>query len=196
VTAKRGRQSRPGAIMVGVGRVLRRAGVQHPFQRTLRVDELRVGDAVVPEGRPIEADLVMEATGEAVVVTGTLTTTADCTCRRCLEPFEAPVVAEVREIFEPRPTEGETYPLEGEEIDLEPLVRDALLLDLPLAPLCRPDCAGPGGAPLGPATGEAPGTVGRASETAGDEDAPADGDEAEAPVDPRWAALSQLRLDR
>jgi uncharacterized protein len=174
--------------MVGVGRVLRRAGVQHPFQRALRVEELRVGDAVVPDGRPVEADLVMEATGEAVVVTGTLTTTADCICRRCLEPYEAPVVAEVREIFEPRPTEGETYPLEGEEIDLEPLVRDALLLDLPLAPLCRPDCPGPAG----------PGDEADDSSTAApqgegdgtDDDAPA------APVDPRWAVLSQLRLDR
>jgi uncharacterized protein len=98
------------------------------------------------------------------------------------------VVAEVREIFEPRPTEGETYPLEGEEIDLEPLVRDALLLDLPLAPLCRPDCPGPAG----------PGDEADDSSTAApegegdgtDDDAPA------APVDPRWAVLSQLRLDR
>jgi uncharacterized protein len=180
--------------MVSVSRVLRRAGVQHPFERTLRLEELRVGDAVVPGGRPIEADLTLEATGESVVVTGTLTTTASCTCRRCLEPFEAPVVAEVQEVFEPRPTEGETYPLEGEEIDLEPLVRDALLLDLPLAPLCRPDCPGPdGGAPASPITeaGEA---------TAHADDAPAaavaDEESGGGAIDPRWAALSRLHLDR
>jgi uncharacterized protein len=191
MSSRRARPDRPGSIMVGVTRVLRRAGVQHPFQRTLHVDELRVGEAVIPEGRPIEADLVLEATGESIVVTGSLSTTASCTCRRCLEPFEAPVVAEVQEIYEPRPTEGETYQLEGEEIDLEPLVRDALLLDLPLAPLCRPDCAGPDGGGL---------TAGddTAEPTSSEEAADGGADEAErpGPVDPRWAALSQLRLDR
>ena len=40
------------------------------------------------------------------------------------------------------PIEGQTYPIEGEEIDLELPVRDALLLELPVAPLCRDDCAG------------------------------------------------------
>jgi uncharacterized protein len=36
----------------------------------------------------------------------------------------------------------DTYPLEGDQLDLRPLVRDALLLELPLAPLCQPDCLG------------------------------------------------------
>ena len=74
------------------------------------------------------------------------------------------------------PVDGETYPLEGDEVDLEPVVRDAVLLTLPLAPLCRPDCAGP-----------AP-TSSRWSWPAR---SPAD-----APTrDPRWAALDELRLD-
>lgn len=81
-------------------------------------------------------------------------------------------MAEVREVFEPRWEEGETYPLKGDQIDLEPLVRDAVLLTLPLAPLCEDACAGPdpeehpvgveGGAPSEP--------------------------------DPRWAALRDLDL--
>ena len=54
------------------------------------------------------------------------------------------VDVEVREVFEVRPIDGETYPIEGDEVDLEPVVRDAALLNLPLAALCRPDCAGPG----------------------------------------------------
>ena len=47
------------------------------------------------------------------------------------------------EVFEPHPVDGETYPIEGDEVDLEPVVRDGVLLHLPLAPLCRPDCPGP-----------------------------------------------------
>ena len=47
-----------------------------------------------------------------------------------------------RRALRARPVDGETYPLEGDEIDLEQLVRDTVLLDLPAAPLCRDDCAG------------------------------------------------------
>jgi uncharacterized metal-binding protein YceD (DUF177 family) len=51
--------------------------------------------------------------------------------------------AEYREtLFEFEAREGESYPIRGEHIDLAPLTREALLLNLPLAPLCREDCAG------------------------------------------------------
>ncbi len=80
--------------------------------------------------------------------------------------------AEVREIFEARPTEGETYLLAGEQIDLEPMVRDAVLLALPLAPLCTADCEGPAPDqfPTGPPADDA------------------------VILDPRWAALRDLDL--
>ncbi|HET6915863.1 MAG TPA: DUF177 domain-containing protein [Acidimicrobiales bacterium] len=68
----------------------------------------------------------------------------------------------------------ETYPLKGELLDLQPLVRDALLLDLPLAPLCREDCKG-----LCPTCG------------ADLNDGPCSC--ARAPADPRWAALDLLK---
>ena len=90
----------------------------------------------------------------------------------------ARVEVELSEVFEPHPTEGETYPIEGDEIDLEPLVRDAVLLALPLAPLCRDDCPGP-------ATDAFP--------TGTDEAAAAP--EEESPADPRWAALAELRFE-
>jgi uncharacterized protein len=70
---------------------------------------------------------------------------------------------------------GETWPLTSDEIDLEPVVREAVLLALPLAPLCDEGC-------LGPAPERFPATV-------------EDGDVAEEPPrDPRWAALDQLDL--
>jgi uncharacterized protein len=78
------------------------------------------------------------------------------------------------------PVEGETYPIEGHEIDLEQLVRDTILLELPLAPTCSTtDAAGaehcqPVGTPVGVTTGDAE-----------------SGTDA---TDPRWAALSELEL--
>ena len=67
-------------------------------------------------------------------------------CRRCGGPVAGAVVATVRERYAP-PTEPprrdeDAYPLAGDELDLEPLARDAVLLDLPLAPLCSEACLG------------------------------------------------------
>jgi uncharacterized protein len=85
-------------------------------------------------------------------------------------------VAEVREVYERHPTEGETYPLDGDEVDLEPLLRDAVLLALPIAPLCDEACGGP-----------EPEAYRVASAASGAADEPG------RPADPRWAALDQLR---
>jgi uncharacterized protein len=59
-----------------------------------------------------------------------------------MRPVSGRVKLGVNELFESDPIEGETYQLEHDTIDLEPLARDAIGLELPLAPLCRPDCAG------------------------------------------------------
>lgn len=185
------------SLNLSVASVLRRAGVQHPVQRTVALDELRVGEAVVAAGTPVDLDLVLEATGNAVVATGRLSTTARCECRRCLEPFDRVVEATVREIFEPVPVEGETYPLRAEIVALGPFIRDALLLALPLAPLCRDDCPGP--APERFPTGLDADAADLDAAGAGAAGSDADGggaDPQDRPRDPRWAALDQLQLDR
>ncbi len=94
------------------------------------------------------------------------------------------------------PTEGETYALDRDVVDLEPLVRDAVLLSLPLAPLCANDCQGPAPEAF-PAIVED--DVAVVSPQPGSLRADADADaadlEEEPRRDPRWAALDQLRLD-
>ncbi|HEX2119129.1 MAG TPA: DUF177 domain-containing protein, partial [Acidimicrobiales bacterium] len=96
-------------------------------------------------------------------------------CRRCLKPARGPMRVDFQELFEANPREGESYRLGHDTIDLEPLAREALTLDLPLAPLCAEDCRG-----LCATCG--------ADLNLGDCDCP--------PVaaDPRWAALDVLRL--
>lgn len=81
--------------------------------------------------------------GGRVVLTGTVSIPWTGECRRCLGDAGGMVVADVREIFEPKPTEGETYELKGDVIDLEPMLREAIVLEFPMAPVvCRDDCAG------------------------------------------------------
>lgn len=95
-------------------------------------------------------------------------------CRRCLDDVEEPFDVEVREIFERHPTDGETWPIEDERIDLTPVLRELALLSLPLAPLCREDCAGP-----------EPNRFPAMAYVEPDADAPP-------PRDERWAALDGL----
>ena len=125
---------------------------------------------------PVDVDLLLERVPDGIVARGTLRARYETECGTCLRPLAADLDVGVSELFEDRPVDGETYPLEGHVIDLEQLVRDALVLELPLAPSCAPgdpDC------------------VADADPHAGD-DASADADAA--PRDPRWAALSTLEL--
>ena len=88
-------------------------------------------------------DATLESIDGAITVTGTVEVPWTAECRRCLDEIGGTATVDVSEVFEVHPVEGETYPIEGDDVDLEPVVRDAALLHLPLAPLCREDCAGP-----------------------------------------------------
>lgn len=70
------------------------------------------------------------------------------TCARCLAQFELPLQAEIAEAYTNKPeamSEDDEYAVsffEGDEIDIAPAILQALLLELPMQPLCRPDCQG------------------------------------------------------
>lgn len=99
----------------------------------------------VPEGTDIELDLRFESVVEGVLVSGTARTTYAGECARCLEPISTPVVeVGLQELFaHPGPDVGEDESLlEGDLLDLEPVLRDAVLLELPPSPVCREDCPG------------------------------------------------------
>ncbi|MCI0688108.1 MAG: YceD family protein [Sporichthyaceae bacterium] len=100
----------------------------------------------VPEGTEVELDVRLESVVEGVLVTATATTTASGECVRCLDPLERELEAGFQELYA-YPDAGfaddeEALRLEGDLIDLEPLLRDAVVLALPLAPVCRDDCRG------------------------------------------------------
>ncbi|MBO0828739.1 MAG: DUF177 domain-containing protein [Streptosporangiales bacterium] len=98
----------------------------------------------VPEGTDIELDLRFESVVEGVLVSGTARTTYTGECARCLEPISSPVEVGLQELFaHPGPDVGEDESLlEGDLLDLEPVLRDAVLLELPQSPVCSEDCPG------------------------------------------------------
>ncbi len=163
-------------LLIGVTELRRRPGTQREITLATPVTGLAITTARVPEGAEVELDLVLEAIDGAITVTGSIAAPWSAECRRCLDDVRGLARVDVREVFEVHPVPGETYPIEGDEIDLEPVVRDTVLLNLPLAPLCREDCRGPAPEDL---------PVLLPDETTEDE-----------PVgDPRWAALDVLRGD-
>ena len=132
----------------------------------------------VPEGSPIEFDIRLEAVVEGVLVTGTANAGLVGECVRCLEEIRSEITADFQELFvyddeKPEAEDDETSRLEGDLVDLEPLLRDAVVLALPFQPLCQDDCPG-----LCAECG---------ARLADDRD-----HRHEAAVDPRWAALQQL----
>ncbi len=169
-------------LRVGITELRRRPGTQRDVAVALPLPGLAITGAQVPDDAPLVVDLTLEAIeGAALTVHGTVDVPWTAECRRCLDDVHGTITVDVREVFEVAHTDGETYPIEGDEVDLEPIVRDAALLNLPLAALCRPECPGP-------APEAFPAIV--ADPEAADAAAAAE------PVgDPRWAALDQLRLD-
>jgi uncharacterized protein len=128
----------------------RRAGSMQEIERTLPAPaDWRVELIGVPEGAEVRLRLRLESVMEGVLVSGEVDVPVTGSCARCLEPIEDTLELDVQELFayegsttEATSEEDEVRRVEGEHIDLEPMVRDLVVLSLPLAPTCTEDCAG------------------------------------------------------
>jgi uncharacterized protein len=127
---------------VNVADLVQRPGARRREGLRGRLGDLRVVDSAVPADAEVAVDALLEWVTEGILASGSVTAPWVGDCRRCLGPVTGDTRVDFRELFEAQPTEGESYRLAGDVIDMEPLVREALLLDLPLAPVCSPDCRG------------------------------------------------------
>src|SRR4051812_7888313 len=98
----------------------------------------------VPEGAEVELDLRLEAVMEGVLVSGSVRAPLAAECGRCLEPVEALLDADVQELYayDPQDAGDEVSVLTGDLLDLRPLLRDAIVLAMPINPVCDDECAG------------------------------------------------------
>jgi uncharacterized protein len=134
----------------------------------------------VPEGADLDLDLRLESVSEGVLVSGTISGPVKGECGRCLREIDDSMVVNVQELYayensttDATTDEDEVGRMQDDLIDLEPALRDAVVLTLPTNPLCREDCPG-----LCPECG------------VHWDDLPADHSHQQ--IDPRWASLSQL----
>jgi uncharacterized protein len=161
-------------FVVHVAKLRRVPGTRWHEVRSGTIDDLMCSGSAVPDDADLRADVTLESIAGGVTVTGFVVAPWTGECRRCLVPASGTLKIAVRELY----TEGgdgeETYPLTNDEVDLEDLVHDAVLLELPVAPLCQEGCLG-----LCPLCG-----VNRNEKTC----------RCEMPRDERWAALDVLRV--
>jgi len=127
---------------------------------------VRAGSQLVIEAR-------LESLHDGILVSGEVDATAEGECVRCLIDVSLPIEVEFQELFAYSVDEAFDYTVIDEHVDLEPVVRDAVVLSLPFQPVCQEDCLG-----LCPQCGV------RLLDNPGHEH--------EAPVDSRWAALAGL----
>ena len=187
-----------GALVFDMRSLSRQAGSARARRLVVPAPEdLRLELARVPGGADVELDLRFEAVTEGILVTGSATAPLVGECARCLAPLASTVTASFTELYlydghdqhdgddrhdgddqhkwhdEYEEPDEERY-LDGDLLDLEQAFRDAVVLALPMSPLCRDDCPGlcvECGVPLAQA---------------------GPGHRHEAAPDPRWAALAQL----
>ncbi|MCV2488934.1 YceD family protein [Geodermatophilus sp. YIM 151500] len=144
------RRAGPHPWVVELRELGRCAGSMQQLERTLPAPPGWGVELIgVPEGGEVRLDLRLESVMEGVLVSGEVDVPVTGSCARCLDAIEDSLVLDVQELFayegsttEATSEEDEVRLVEGERIDLEPMVRDAVVLALPLAPLCTDECAG------------------------------------------------------
>ena len=163
-------------LIVSVADILGRPGVG----RDLHLEAVLPGvsNALVSvEESPVRASLRADSVVEGVLVTGEVEASVAVACARCLNEHRESVAFDLCELFVTPARElpaEEAYRLAGADMDLEPMLRDAVALALPLRPLCRADCPG-------------------LCSTCGRDLNKGPCDCRDEQSDPRWAALSGLR---
>jgi uncharacterized protein len=147
-----------------------------PFDEPREFAPRRYAETDVSSEAIVKVDLRLESFSGGLRARGIVEAPWHGICRRCSMPVLGLSNVQVNEryIDDRLPEDDEAYLLEGDFVDLAPLVHDAIFLDLPLAPLCREDCQG-----LCPYCG-----TDRNDESC----------DCQGPVDPRWATLDVLRF--
>ena len=141
----------------------RRAGEMREYELTIDKHEaLGFEVLAIAQDEPIEIDLKIESVAEGVLATASVRTIASGECGRCLDPVEYDVDESFQELYEytedPRQArkkdkhkkrepeelddEDEVRQMAGDVIDLDGPIRDAIILNLPINPLCDQDCQG------------------------------------------------------
>ncbi len=130
------------AFTVNAAELLRRPGTERLIETTLRATELGLDDERFAPDDQVTATLRLESVSDGIVVVGQIDVPWHGTCRRCLKQLDEHEVCAVDELYQTVLTHPDAFEIIGDQLDLTSMVRELALLDAPIAPLCKPDCAG------------------------------------------------------
>lgn len=138
-------------LVVSVTNLIHRPGTMETLTEVLPAPA-DLGNTLigVEEGSDIDLDIRMESVVDGILVTGSVVVDVHGECSLCLDPIDYEMSANIQElfVFEKAPAGGpedevdEQYAVEDDSIDLEPALRDAVILQLPFQPVCRDTCQG------------------------------------------------------
>lgn len=129
-------------LRVNVAELLRWPGSTKDVEVACTAEELGINDPRVAGHAQVTATMHVESLATGVVVSGIVEAPWHDTCRRCLIDIDQIAHTEIRDLFQITLTDPDAFPVVGDQIDLADLVRETVHLELPLASLCRDDCAG------------------------------------------------------
>jgi uncharacterized protein len=133
--------------MIDVHDLLGHPGLARSYDLLGAIDGLATELVAVPDDAMLGGGLTLESVIEGVFVTGAITGTWRVRCARCLTEQTRPFSVEIAELVTPTPlaeadADDDGYVLVDEQVDVDQIVRDAVGVEMPFAPLCRSDCQG------------------------------------------------------
>ena len=128
-------------LLVNVAELTRRAGSEKLFDVAVDVNHFDFDDQRVT-ATEIPIRLHLESVNGGIAVRGELSMEWSDQCSRCLKPVQGVATTVVNELYQQVVTDPDAYEIVGEQLDLSPMVREVLLLELPTLPLCTPECPG------------------------------------------------------
>jgi uncharacterized protein len=129
-------------LLVNVAELLREPGTQRGVRAEVVADELELDDPRLDAERAVDVDLTLESLTDTVLVVGTVRVPWRGECRRCLTPVAGTTEIVVDERYQRQVTDPDAFPIRGEQLDVTPMIREQVLLELDAPRLCRDDCAG------------------------------------------------------
>jgi uncharacterized protein len=129
-------------LLVNVSELLRRPGNEKTLALVLHPIDLDIDEPRINVEHELRAALHLQSLTDGVVVTGSLDVPWHDTCRRCLGDIDTTTVATIRELYQEHVTNDDAFPIVGDQVNLQSMLRQVALLELPIAALCDDNCAG------------------------------------------------------
>ena len=128
-------------LIVNAVELLRRPGTTKDIDVAVAVLDFEFDDVRIVD-TPVDISVHLESLSTGIHVSGTAHATWAGVCRRCLAPLVERMSVDLDEMYQKGTYDPDAYEIENDQINLLPMVREGLLLAVPLSPLCREDCPG------------------------------------------------------